>query len=359
MEADDERVLNGEQPSDPAESDNAVKKLPDNFNKWVDKNASRIIKNSTLPYFIVDNSVYVTDRMHAKYPNTRISEQLAHPQFFKYIASYRGRSEKFDAMYQRYKDGGMNDAEKSLLISQMKNECAKFTLADFKKAGIVDENFIVARTELNSVVVKGGTRWAKGKPIDVEELKMDIIVFKDKYGKELAYPIGSGTLPFSAIEASEAIHELPPYLRQGIKRVSFLNTPNPLDPYWSVKYDKPNFVSMATDGGSTTFWMQPKEKADFKGYMAHEAGHIIDKETHRFSASAGWQEAVSLDDKIYSNVNGVVRVSEYAETNNEEDFAECMKAYIMNHEKFKNDFPNRAAFIRLMAQRLSGHSPKH
>ena len=45
-------------------------------------------------------------------------------------------------------------------------------------------------------------------------------------------------------------------------------------------------------------------------------------------------------------------------TNDCEDFAECMKAYITDHDFFKKCFPNRAAFIRQMAQHLTGHHPK-
>lgn len=140
-----------------------------------------------------------------------------------------------------------------------------------------------------------------------------------------------------------------------------MNRENPLDPYWRIKYDNPDHISMATDGGSTHFWMHPGGTADFKEYMAHEAGHIIDKESHRFSASDGWQEAVSLDDKYYAehNIKGLIRVTKYAKTNDEEDFAECIKMYINKHDYFKGAFPNRAAFIRKMAQKLSGHTPKH
>ena len=55
MEADDERILNGEQPSDPGESENAVTELPDNFTDWVGRNQDRIDRAKPLPYFIRDN----------------------------------------------------------------------------------------------------------------------------------------------------------------------------------------------------------------------------------------------------------------------------------------------------------------
>ena len=94
-------------------------------------------------------------------------------------------------------------------------------------------------------------------------------------------------------------------------------------------------------------------------FMAHEAGHIIDGSKHRVSSSKAWQEAVAKDDEIfkrYTKSNN--HVSRYAHTNDAEDFAECMKAYITDHDSFKRNFPNRAAFIRSMAQRLSSRLPK-
>lgn len=257
----------------------------------------------------------------------------------------------------------MNDTERAILIRQMKQKCIGFTIADLQKSGVVNGDFIVAKTELNSVIVQGGTRWAKGKPIDVKELKMDMIVFKDKYGKEFAYPIGSRernpfNKPFSAVDASEAIHEFPPYLRKGIKRVSFMNRENPLDLYWRIKYDNPDHISMATDGGSTHFWMHPGGTADFKEYMAHEAGHIIDGDSYEISSSAEWKEAIAKDNEFRAHLPHK-GVSDYAEeTNIHEDFAESMRRYINGHSVFKFAFPNRAAFIRKMAQKMSGHYPK-
>ena len=52
---DDERILRGEEPIDPSESENAVTELPDNFNQWLEDNEERIENASSLPYFLRDN----------------------------------------------------------------------------------------------------------------------------------------------------------------------------------------------------------------------------------------------------------------------------------------------------------------
>ncbi len=114
--------------------------------------------------------------------------------------------------------------------------------------------------------------------------------------------------------------------------------------------------SSATDRGKISFWGNPTSEEGFKGTVAHEAGHILDWKS-KLSRSRDWQEAVKKDDAIYAaHLKGIHRVSSYAKTNDQEDFAECIKSYICDHEYFKKAFPNRAAYIRRMAQKLSGHS---
>ncbi len=130
-----------------------------------------------------------------------------------------------------------------------------------------------------------------------------------------------------------------------------------MDDFWKVEYNNPNHSSMATDGGKITFWGKPQGN-DFKGFICHEAGHILDGVSH-VSSSKEWQDAVAADDKIYAKyLKGVHRISRYAKTNDSEDFAECMRYYITDHGYIKQHFPNRAAYIRRMAQNLSGHQPK-
>ncbi|MCL1937603.1 MAG: hypothetical protein FWF52_04305 [Candidatus Azobacteroides sp.] len=60
MEKDEERIMNGEEPS--VESENSVKYLPENFKKWIADNKDRIEaaeQRGTLPYFIKDNANFV------------------------------------------------------------------------------------------------------------------------------------------------------------------------------------------------------------------------------------------------------------------------------------------------------------
>ena len=79
------------------------------------------------------------------------------------------------------------------------------------------------------------------------------------------------------------------------------------------------------------------------------------KEIHN-SESAKWKEAVKKDDEIYARYNiGTHRVYQYAKTNNQEDFAECVRSYYNYHDFFKEAFPNRATYIREIAKLLSGH----
>lgn len=55
MDADDEAILRGDEPSDPDTSENAVTELPENFRGWMETNQDRIARAKSLPYFIRDN----------------------------------------------------------------------------------------------------------------------------------------------------------------------------------------------------------------------------------------------------------------------------------------------------------------
>ena len=57
LDADDERLKRGEEPSDPNTSENAVTDMPDGWKQWMEDNAERIAGHKTQPYFIRDNFV--------------------------------------------------------------------------------------------------------------------------------------------------------------------------------------------------------------------------------------------------------------------------------------------------------------
>ncbi len=62
VDADMQRILRGEDPLPPSQSENAVEDVPDNFADWVRENEERIAAatdRGTLPYFIKDNEKYM------------------------------------------------------------------------------------------------------------------------------------------------------------------------------------------------------------------------------------------------------------------------------------------------------------
>lgn len=359
IEADNERILRGEEPSDPKDSENAVKELPEDFQKWIDDNLTRVVRTQQLPYFITDNAEAIVGVQAAKYPSTKLAEVMMSEHAQEYLQLYHHRTERFDTLFEQY-NTAQTDIGKAIALNQLKREAASICYQDLRLWGMIDDSFTLAKTEFDSVVQENFWYIGKdGKPALIAEKKLDLIVLKDQYGREFAYKMGINPYhAFSSVEASAAINEFPPYLSEGIKRVSFLDIPCPTNPYWRFIYNDPNFEALATDGGTTQFFMYPQSKEQFKGYMAHEAAHILDGEMHKISNSRLWQEAVAKDDEIYKQYNVRMRVSPYAMKNDSEDFAECMKKYITDHEYMKRWYPNRSAFIREMAQRVSGHYPR-
>lgn len=62
MDADDEAILRGDEPSDPDTSENAVTELPDNFRGWMEDNQDRIDGAKSKPYFLRDNDALIKER---------------------------------------------------------------------------------------------------------------------------------------------------------------------------------------------------------------------------------------------------------------------------------------------------------
>lgn len=246
---------------------------------------------------------------------------------------------------------------KALIVKQLKERSASLAKQELAKWGIVDSEMEFVRAEYNAVIQPKQTlKTSQGEFVQIEETKLDLLVYRDKYGKEFAYPIGiKQKNAFSAVTASEVINGFPPYLKQGIKRVSFFDIPCPTNEYWAIEYNSPGFTAMATDGGRTTFYLKPSSREEFSGYMAHEAGHILDGVNCANSSSIEWQNAVSADDAKYGFRN---YPTTYAGKHSREDFAESIKLFINDKDKFKEEYPNRAAFLRKMAQELSGHQRK-
>ena len=59
IDEDLQRILDGEPVS--GDSVNSVKDVPEKFKKWVSENEDRIKRSSSIPYFLRDNQLYVTN----------------------------------------------------------------------------------------------------------------------------------------------------------------------------------------------------------------------------------------------------------------------------------------------------------
>lgn len=379
-----------------------ITELPQNYKDWCVANSNRILEASergTLPYFIKNNyQVTINAINSAEVPPSAISPKdidylVSHGYIAKEGADTVKKillSDSVEAAQKRIENlfakptaltvkevaekyAGRNPEIKILLssidrltgidgigklktIDRLKDLCAKETIKDLASWDYLN-GLTYKGISKNFILSPKHTRTTKnGITVEIPETRVDIIIFRDSYGKEFAYPLGAHKGMFNASVASKIIQEYPPYFRRGIKRISFLDQANPYDVYWKIEYDNPNHVSMASDGGRINFYMTPEDKESFKDYLAHEGGHILDGDNkHLISSAKGWLDAVAADDEWYAEhgIKRIIRISKYAKTNNSEDFAECMKAYLTDHDYFKSNFPNRAAFIRKMAQKYS------
>lgn len=121
------------------------------------------------------------------------------------------------------------DIGKAIILNQIKHECAVLTNQALVASGHIGTDWTWARTEFDAVVQNKAT-YTGNKIVKLDEVKMDILVYKDNEGREFSYAIGLNKFLFKATEASTAIQELPPYLRKGIKRVTFydMECPTPI-----------------------------------------------------------------------------------------------------------------------------------
>lgn len=79
LDADDDRILAGEEPADGSESKNYVEDTPDQFKAWCALNAGRVEGAKSLPYFIRDNKGYYDAAL-----NPKKAEELTPLEIAKY-----------------------------------------------------------------------------------------------------------------------------------------------------------------------------------------------------------------------------------------------------------------------------------
>lgn len=349
-------IANGEDTSTvPVEG--RITDVPDNFKEWVDKNAARIVQSNSLPYFIRDNAAYVASAYHEKAKSSPIGD-ITRTSIA--IVRYIDRDPRLSAIVtQLMDDEGLSQMEQAILISNARSIIADITHQDLRKMGIIGDDMILSRVERNYIVQPKATYRTKyGTFVSVDEVKMDMLIYKDKNGMEFAYPVGSNenSVTFSAITASEIVNDLPPFLRKKISRVSFYNFICPADKYWKIEYDEPLFVSAATDGGKVSFWgcIKGYDAVDFRKIILHEATHSLDGGTpdnYKISTSPKWREAVDNDVSLKRGYNKGYPTG-YAKKSYSEDFAESMMMYMQERQLMQNLYPNRSAFIRDLIHKL-------
>lgn len=362
MDADDERIMSGDEPADPSDSKNYVEDVPDEFKTWVKKNGARVVRSQSLPYFMQDNSKIVAKVFHEGQPSTNLSRNLL--TTIPYMNKYAERDPRVAAILNELDDNGtsMKDFEQAMLANRLKTICANITYADMRKAGLLSDDMIMARLERDFVVQSKVTyTTTSGKPVSIREVKRDMIILRDKYGRKFAYPVGtdSESMLISPKAASETFNSLPRFLTKDMDRVSFYNMACPIDDYWKVEYRNPNHTSAATDGGQTSFWAISKGMSGetFKRTMAHEAAHWLDTRysPYKYSSSARWAETVNADIELAKANRGGVQMypTDYAKTNLKEDFAESMALFLTDRRKLKDIAPNRERYLHNLTKMLN------
>jgi hypothetical protein len=351
----------GLQPLPPEQSANYVGDVPDEFKAWVKNNGARIVRSQSLPYFMQDNPKIVAKVFHEEQPSTYLSRNLI--TTIPYVNKYAERDPRVAAILNELdnNDTSMKDFEQAMLANRLKTICANITYADMRDAGLLGDNMIMARIERDFVVQSKATyTTSSGKSVSIREVKRDMIILRDKYGRKFAYPVGtdSESMLISPKAASETFNSLPRFLTKDMDRVSFYNMACPVDDYWKVEYRNPNHTSAATDGGQTSFWETTKGMSDeqYKRLMAHEATHWLDTRygRNKWSHSKDWGDAVLADIELAKANRGRAQMypTEYAKTNLKEDFAESMAMFLTDRRKLKEIAPNRERYLHDLSKQL-------
>lgn len=384
---------------------NEVKDVPLAYKEWCEQHANEIIQGADrnkLPYFVRDNldvSMTAAKRGFVEYASvTRAdldflsrqgiigdtpewetwkqqaskilstysgkeaqeflsrqgwSDSVAH-SVFDYVKTYQDRIPQAKYMLEdiaRLK--GHDEIARIKKINALKHLCAAECQKDLAKWGAVDGLEFV-RVEKNYSAMKAQTLTTKGGiNVNISDLKLDIVTYRDKWGKTYSYPIGvkEDELIFKAGQASKVLRTLPPYLRGQVKNLYFFQRDCPMNPYWELEYLMPNFKAQATDGTKTTWWIKPDTAGRFHKVMCHESAHVFDN-AHSVTTSRLWLEAIDKDFAALSELPQILRYpTSYAERSPVEDFAESIAVYIKNPAEFRKVFKYRAQVIEALIKK--------
>ncbi len=305
--------------------------------RYIGRNINR------LPEHLMNAAQDAINKADAKAATKVLEDAVAHKQstISSYVADYKKRSKAIKALSRKVNSGKLNALERFNVANELQEKCAILTRWDLRKCGAIDGlDFVGLDTNYS----------LKGMGSDV--VYIDMIKFKDKYGKEFSYPIGAtkDSIEFSASEASKIINSMADYLKDNITGVTFVGRYHPLDKLYRRIYKKFTHGAMYSSD-PVSVHVKYYSVDSFKGSLTHEIGHHLDvKADWRNNAAAqrDWDDAVRLDKafpSLYAKNNG-----------NIEDFAESIKFYVADKTDFKKRFPNRARILENEIRRL-GYIP--
>lgn len=313
--------------------------------RYIGRNINR------LPEHLRNAAQDAINKADAKAATRVLEDAVAHKQstISSYVADYKKRSKAIKALSRKVNSGKLNVLERFNAANELQEKCAIITRWDLRKCGAIDGLDYVG---LDTNYSLKGYKMSGTTIVGDKIMYIDMIKFKDKYGKTFSYPIGAtkDSIEFSASEASKIISSMRDYLRDNIKGVDFVGRYHPLDRYYRARYKDFTHGGMYSSD-PVTIHVKYDSVDSFKGSLTHEIGHHIDVKArwrHNAAAQREWDNAVRLD-KDYPSL--------YAKDNgNIEDFAESIRCYVADKLDFKKRFPNRARILENEIRRL-GYVP--
>lgn len=400
MDAYTTAIMNGEDVSH-WKFTGQVEKMPNEFNKWMKDNQTRIENATSMPYFIKDNfkdgdpakglrwEVQKTDKKTApsktahdiimenaaKRHAARTSEQIddikdawrerrldaydnrcdkmineimgeekrAYPALAKRQAAIRtaiGQDapiKKVNALFNKFKQGF--NIQKSWNKRKTTYRKSSFALKYERnaKAWHEKEPFKFKSTE--------------SRTIDSKNYQCDI--YCTPGGTEIIVPKNlpaNWHLDFR--EIARVLESLPVELKAQAEKIQLLNDYYSSDAYFQKIYK--NFTHGYAYGGNgtITFCKSTLTKRtahkDLPRTLAHENGHSIDHKIGKelygmdISKTKEWQDAQKADEKISKKKSP----TSYGENAPTEDFAESCNYLVTQRKKFERDFPNRYKILK-------------
>ena len=175
----------------------------------------------------------------------------------------------------------------------------------------------------------------------------------------------------TAQNIADVLDTLPDEVKKHCKQIQLVDYYNPLDSYWSKRYNMSGFYSYAVGGdGKITFFRNDSPRGSTRSVnnstewvrhtLNHELGHTIDKlvssvlhyPTNSAYASDGTKYSLAIQADLAHC--GELWASSYAVSSKSyhEDFADSVAEYVTDPFSFKKKFPNRYKYIEEVLSKL-------